>query len=268
MSEDMNKPLTDLISLTIDGQEIEAEEGQTIVQAAQKNGIYIPTLCALHADKENGLKHDLAPGTCRICTVKANGRTTAACTTPVSQGLVVENDTPELNDLRKTIVELLFVEGNHFCPACEKSGSCDLQALAYRYQMLAPRFHYAFAPRKVNADIPKLLWDGNRCILCRRCVLSIRTEEGEPLFAFANRGDKSTITVDTELIQDISEELAQQAMEICPVGAIIHKGKGFDTPFGKRKYDHRPIGSISSISSISSDMTCSSGENKTGGEKS
>jgi [NiFe] hydrogenase diaphorase moiety small subunit len=99
-------------------------------------------------------------------------------------------------------------------------------------------------------------------------VLSIRTEEGEPLFAFANRGDKSTITVDTELIQDISEELAQQAMEICPVGAIIHKGKGFDTPFGKRKYDHRPIGSISSISSISSDMTCSSGENKTGGEKS
>ncbi len=259
MSEDMNKPLTDLINLTIDGQEIQAEKGQTIVQAAQKNGIYIPTLCALHADKENGLKHDLAPGTCRICTVKANGRTTAACTTPVSQGLVVENDTPELNDLRKIIVELLFVEGNHFCPACEKSGSCDLQALAYRYQMLTPRFHYAFAPREVNADMPKLLWDGNRCILCRRCVLAIRTEEGEPLFVFANRGDKSTITVDTELIQDISEELAQQAMDICPVGAIIRKGKGFDTPFGQRKYDHSPIGS---------DTACSSGENKAGGEKS
>ncbi|CAK8715462.1 [NiFe] hydrogenase diaphorase moiety small subunit [Candidatus Electrothrix laxa] len=262
MNEDMNNPQTDFLSLTIDGQEIQAEKGQTIVQAAQKNGIYIPTLCALHADKENGLKHDLAPGTCRICTVKANGRTTAACTTPVSQGLVVENDTPELNDLRKTIVELLFVEGNHFCPACEKSGSCDLQALAYRYQMLAPRFHYAFAPREVNADSSKLLLDGNRCILCRRCVLSIRTDEGKPIFVFSNRGDKSRITMDPELIETISDELARQAMEICPVGAIIHKGKGFDTPFGKRKYDHRPIGSISP------DTTCSSGENTTGEEKS
>ena len=252
MNEDMNNPQTDSLSLTIDRQEIQAEKGQTIQQAAQKNGIYIPTLCALHADQQNGLQHDLAPGTCRICTVKANGRTTAACTTPVSQGLVVENDTPELNDLRKTIVELLFVEGNHFCPSCEKSGSCDLQALAYRYQMLAPRFHYAFAPREVNADSPQLLLDGNRCILCRRCVLAIRTEKGQPLFVFANRGDKSRITMDTELIHDISEELAQQAMEICPVGAIIRKEKGFDIPFGQRKYDHSPIGSISL------DTTCSS----------
>ncbi|MCI5167540.1 MAG: NADP oxidoreductase [Candidatus Electrothrix sp. GM3_4] len=231
------------LSLTIDGQEIRAEEGQTILQAARQNGIYIPTLCALHAEQKNGLQHDLAPGTCRICTVKANGRTTAACTTPVAQGLTVENDTPELNDLRKTIVELLFVEGNHFCPACEKSGSCDLQALAYRYQMLSPRFRYAFTSREVNADSSKLLLDGNRCILCRRCVLSIRTDEGKPIFVFSNRGDKSTITVDPELIETISDELARQAMEICPVGAIILKGKGFDIPLGKRKYDHNPIGS-------------------------
>lgn len=246
MSGDMNKPLNDALTLTIDGQEIQAKQGRTIVQAAHDNGIYIPTLCALHADKENGLEHDLAPGTCRICTVKVNGRPMAACTTPVAQGLVVENDTPELNDLRKTIVELLFIEGNHFCPACEKSGSCDLQALAYRYQMLSPRFHYVFSPREVNAESPKLLFDRDRCILCRRCVLAIRTEDGKQLFGFTKRGDKSGIIMDEELVKNISEEQARQAMHICPVGAIIRKEKGFDTPFGQRKYDHHPIGSISS----------------------
>jgi [NiFe] hydrogenase diaphorase moiety small subunit len=238
---------SETITLSIDGQEIQAEAGQTILQAARKNGIYIPTLCALHADKENGLESDIAPGTCRICTVKVNGRTMAACTTPVAQGFVVENDTEELNDLRKTIVELLFVEGNHFCPSCEKSGSCDLQALAYRYQMLSPRFRYAFSSREVNAESPKLLFDRNRCILCRRCVLAIRTEDGKQFFGFTKRGDKSGIIMDEELVRNISEEQAQQAMHICPVGAIIRKGKGFDTPLGQRKYDHRPIGS---------DMTC------------
>jgi len=234
----MNNTLT----LTIDDCEIEAQKGQTIFQAARQNGIYIPTLCALHADKENGLEQDIAPGTCRICTVKVNGRPMAACTTPVAQGLAVENDTAELNDLRKTIIELLFVEGNHFCPSCEKSGSCDLQALAYRYKMLSPRFRYAFSGREVKADLPKLLLDRNRCILCRRCVLALHTPEGKPLFVSTNRGDKSTIAVDNELIGQITDELAQQAMDICPVGAIIRKEKGFDIPLGQRKYDHRPIG--------------------------
>ncbi len=258
MSTGTDNTLTAPLTLTIDGQEIQAEKGQNIVEAGQQNGYDFPTLCALHADQQNGLKHDIAPGTCRICTVKANGRTTAACTTPVSQGLVVENDTAELNDLRKTIVELLFVEGNHFCPACEKSGSCDLQALAYRYQMLSPRFRYAFTSREVNAESPKFLLDHNRCILCRRCVLAIRTDEGKPIFIFINRGDKSRITMDPELIETISDEQARQAMEICPVGAIILKGKGFDTPFGQRKYDHSPIGS---------DMACSCSSGETTGEE-
>ncbi len=243
--------MSEFLSFTLDGQEIRAEKGQTILQAARQNEIYIPTLCALYADQHDELHNDIDPGTCRICTVKVNGRTMAACTTPAAQGLIVENDTPELNDLRKTIVEMLFVEGNHFCPACEKSGNCDLQAFAYRYQMLVPRFHYAFAPREVNADPPRILLDGNRCILCKRCVEAIRTDAGEPLFAFTNRGDKSTVTVDAELAANITDELAQKAMEICPVGAIIRKGRGFATPLGKRKYDHRPIGS---------DTVCSSAE--------
>ena len=223
------------VTFTIDGREITGRQGQSIVQAARQSGVYIPTLCYMH--------DLLAPGTCRICTVKVNGRPTSACTTPVMQGSVVENDTPELNELRKTIVEMLFVEGNHFCPACEKSGNCDLQALAYRFQMLVPRFDYSFSQRQIHAAPPKLMLEHNRCVLCRRCVQAIRTEDGQPLFAFTNRGNKTAIKIDTALAATISDELAQQAMDICPVGAILRKEKGFDIPIGQRKYDHQPIGS-------------------------
>ncbi|WP_417909487.1 2Fe-2S iron-sulfur cluster-binding protein [Candidatus Electronema sp. PJ] len=231
--------MSETVTFTIDGREITASIGQTIVQAARQHGIYIPTLCYLH--------DVVAPGTCRICTVKVNGRTTSACTTHALQGIVVENDTPELNEMRKAIVEMLYVEGNHFCPSCEKSGMCELQALAYRFQIFAPRFDYSFSQRSINAFSPKLLIDYNRCVLCRRCVQAIRTEDGTPLFAFTNRGNKTSITIDLELAAKMSDEQAQKAMNICPVGAIIHKEQGFITPIGQRKYDHQPIGS---------DITC------------
>ena len=123
------------IKFTIDGKECAAKQGQTIVEAAKDNGIYIPVLC--HFD---GLK---PAGTCRICTVKVGGRNMAGCTTPVTEGMVIEAMTDELEDMRKAIVEMLFVEGNHMCPTCEKSGNCELQALGYRYTMMVPRFPYS-----------------------------------------------------------------------------------------------------------------------------
>jgi len=226
--------MSDTVKFTIDGKECTGAKGQTIVEAAKDNGVYIPTLC---------LFEGVAPtGTCRICTVKVNGRPMAACTTPVAEGQRVENDTPELAEIRKEIIEMLFVEGNHFCPSCEKSGSCELQALAYRFQMMAPRYEYEFSRRELDATPPKLLLERNRCILCKRCVKSIRTADGKALFAFSNRGNKATIEIDDELASQMTDELAQTAMDTCPVGAIIRKEKGFDTPIGKRKYDKKPIG--------------------------
>lgn len=227
--------MSETIKFTIDGKECTGRPGQTIVEAARDNGVYIPVLCWLDG---------IAPtGTCRICTVNIGGRPMAACTTPVTDGMVIENDTPELTDMRKTIVELLFVEGNHFCPSCEKSGNCELQALAYRYRMMAPRFEYEFSRREIDATPPKLLIERNRCILCKRCVKGIFTDDGKALFAVSNRGCKAEINIDDTLAETMSDELAQKAMDICPVGAIIRKGKGFDTPIGKRKYDTQPIGS-------------------------
>ncbi len=227
--------MSETIKFTIDGKACTAEAGQTILQAATANGVYIPALCYFE-----GIG---ATGTCRICTVMVNGRPMAACTTPVAEGLKVENDTAEIQEMRKTIIEMLFVEGNHFCPACEKSGNCELQALAYRYQMMAPRFEYEFSQREIDASSPKLLIERNRCILCKRCVKSLFTKDGKALFAIANRGCKSTINLEHGVAAEIDDEMAQRAMDLCPVGAIIRKEKGFDTPIGQRKYDKQPIGS-------------------------
>lgn len=223
------------IKFKIDGKLCTAESGQTIVEAAKNNGVFIPTLC--HYE---GLK---PAGTCRLCTVKVGGRNMAACCSPVSDGMVVENMTPEIEDMRKAIVEMLFVEGNHMCPTCEKSGNCELQALAYRYKMLVPRFPYLWPNRDVDASSPKLLLETNRCIQCLRCVRGITTDDGRHIFGMVNRGDRTSIKIDPELAEAMSDELAEKAMKICPVGAIIRKEVGFKIPIGKRRFDSAPIGS-------------------------
>ena len=223
------------MKFTIDGKEYEGVKGQLLVDVAAENGVYIPVLCHWKGVKP--------AGSCRICSVKVNGRFMAACTTPVEADMKVENNTEELLDIRKAIVEMLFVEGNHFCPACEKSGNCDLQALGYKYQMMVPRFPYAFERRELDASAPKIFLEKNRCIFCKRCVRMIKDEKGRSYFAFKGRGKHLEITIDRKLAATMSEENAKKAMEICPVGCILRKEVGFSTPIGQRKYDHVPIGS-------------------------
>jgi len=223
------------IKFTIDGKACTAKNGQTIVEAAKKSRIYIPVLC--HFD---GLK---PAGTCRICTVKVGGRFMAACTTPVTEGMVVENDTPELQEMRKQIIEMLFVEGNHMCPMCEKSGNCELQALGYRYKMMVPRFPYLWPKRSVIADTPKIYLDRNRCVQCLRCVRDVKTSDGKNVFGVTMRGGKAIISIDKKLAAALSEEAALKAMNQCPVGCILRKEIGYKIPIGQRKFDTKPIGS-------------------------
>ncbi|MBD3344443.1 MAG: 2Fe-2S iron-sulfur cluster binding domain-containing protein [Chitinivibrionales bacterium] len=227
--------MSDTLTFTIDGKECTARPGQNIVDAAKENGVYIPILCHFEG---------LTPaGTCRICTVKVNGKCMAACTTEVAEGMAVENETPEINDMRKVILEMLLVEGNHFCPACEKSGDCELQAMAYRYKIMAPRFKFTFKPRKLDASNSKLILERNRCIFCKRCIRGVLTEDGKHVFAFTKRGSEIDINIDKELAAKITDEMAQEAMDMCPVGSIIRKEQGFAKPIGARKYDSKPIGS-------------------------
>jgi [NiFe] hydrogenase diaphorase moiety small subunit len=230
--------MSDTFAVTLDGREIQARPGQTLIEAADAAGHYIPRLCH---------KPGLEPfGGCRICTVKANGRTVSACTYPASPGMVVESDTEELNTHRKVLLEMLFVEGNHFCMSCEKSGSCELQALGYRFGIAAPRFDYQFPAREVDASHPDILVDHNRCILCARCVRTSRDLDRKEVFGFVGRGPHKKIAVSSGArLRDTDADVTDQALDACPVGALLRKRVGFAVPVGRRPYDRVPIGSAS-----------------------
>jgi [NiFe] hydrogenase diaphorase moiety small subunit len=221
---------------TLDGRQVPAKPGETIIEAADAAGVYIPRLCH---------KPGLQPhGGCRICTVKANGRMVAACTFPASDGMIVESDTEELNAHRSILLEMLFVEGNHFCMFCEKSGNCELQALGYRFAIAAPRFPLQFPVRGVDASHPDVLIDGNRCILCARCVRTSRDLDKKNVFGFVGRGPRKRLAVSSGTrLRDTEANVTDLALESCPVGALLKKRVGFAVPVGRRLYDKTPIGS-------------------------
>jgi len=223
------------VTLKIDGVEIQATPGSTILEAADRAGVYIPRLC-----KAEGLK---PRGSCRVCTVLVNGRPQPACVQPVADGMVVENDTPALREHRRRLIEMLFVEGNHFCPFCEKSGQCELQALAYRFGITAPRYPYLFPVRDVDATHPDVLLDRNRCVLCGRCVNASRDADGKTVFEFVGRGPGKRLAVNARAGLGATKLGAQdRATEVCPVGCIVKKRIGYAVPIGQRKFDRRPIG--------------------------
>jgi len=227
------------ITFNIDGKVCTAKHGQTILQAALDNGVYIPNLC--HYER-------LKPaGACRLCSIKSAGRYMAACHTPVSDGMIIENMTDELEDMRKAIIEMLFVEGYHLCPSCEKSGNCELQAMGYRYRMLVPRFPYLWPERQIDATPAKIFHDAARCIKCKRCVRGLADKNGFSFFNLVNKGIKTRIKMDASIISELSDAQAEKAMKLCPVGAILRKETGFTQPFGTRKFDAKPIGGSDSI---------------------
>ncbi len=224
------------ITLTIDGKEIHARLGQSILEAAEEAGVYIPRLCWMK---------ELSPsGSCRVCTVRVNGRTQSACTQPVARGMVVENDTEELRTLRRNLIDMLFVEGNHFCMFCEKSGDCELQALAYRFGITAPEYPFFFPERELDASHPEIFVDRNRCVLCGRCVRASEELDGKRVFGFVERGPAKRIAVNSEgRLGETDAEAGDRAVAACPTGSLLVKRVGYVVPLGQREFDHQPIGS-------------------------
>ena len=155
----------------------------------------------------------------------------------------VENRSAELDDKRRTLLQMLFVEGNHFCPSCEKSGNCKLQATAYELKMMSPHFDHFFPDRPVDASHPDLLLDFNRCILCELCVRASRDVDGKNVFAISGRGIKTHLIVNspTGRLADTEMTLTDRAAGVCPVGVILPKRHGFAQPIGQRSYDKLPI---------------------------
>jgi len=228
--------MSDEITLKVNGKEMKAPAGKTILEVADSAGVYIPRLC-YHPDVK-------PHGSCRVCTVKVNGRFMAACTTPAENNMDIVTDDAELLDFRRAVIEMLFVEGNHFCMFCEMSGKCELQAIAYRLGILAPRYPYQFPSRDVDASHPKILLDRNRCIQCGRCVQTSRDIDGKHVFELVERGSHTRIAVNAEAkLSDTDLDVTDKAVSVCPVGAILVKDTAFRVPIDQRKYDHEPIGS-------------------------
>lgn len=208
------------LHLTVNDTEIEALEGESVLQAARRNGIDIPTLCNLE-----GLS---VWGACRMCVVEVAGQhgLRPACATGVVEDMEVWTDTPRLKGHRKAILELLFAEGNHVCAVCVANGDCELQDRAVDAGMDHVRFEYQAPLRPVDASHPKYIFDPNRCIICTRCVRVCTEIEGAHVWDVASRGHQAYLV--TDLGQPWGESTSctwcGKCVASCPTGALAYQG--------------------------------------------
>ncbi len=222
------------ITITIDGKKIKTKAGQNLVKAAQENDIFIPSLCYYeHIDPPLG--------TCRVCTCNVDGVSSPACMEKTAEGMVVEVHTEDLKNTRQAIVEMMFSEGNHFCPGCEKSGNCDLQHMGYEMGVYRSRFPHLFKDRLIDFNPKRMVIEHNRCVKCRRCIEEIVTKDNQRVFSSCHRGNETIVGIDYALEAKLSDEEALHAMSICPTGAILVKGKSFIKPFGDRRFDMQSV---------------------------
>ena len=231
-------------SFMLDEQRIPFQDGQTVMEAARAAGVYIPHLC---------FNPDFTPhGSCRVCLVKINGRAQASCTTPAVAGQVVQSETEELREIRRGILQMMFVEGNHVCPACEKSGACQLQAVAYYVGMLAPHYTHFYPHRAVDASHPDAMIDYNRCILCELCVRASRDIDGKNVFAVQGRGITAHLVINTPSgkLGATTFSIADKAAQVCPTGAILIKNRGYETPIGRRLYDRQSVNVVGDVAQL------------------
>jgi [NiFe] hydrogenase diaphorase moiety small subunit len=225
----------------LDGKDIPFENGDTIMDAALRAGEYIPHLCH---------NPEFTPhGSCRVCVVNANGREISACTQPAMEDMEVDNSSDEIMSHRRALLQMLFVEGNHVCPGCEKSGACQLQAVAYYTNMLSPHFTHFFPQRTVDASHADIAIDFNRCILCELCVRASRDADHKNVFAIDGRGINSHLVINSPSgkLGDSNFAATDKAAHVCPVGAILPKHRAYDRPIGERLYDKQPISIVGDV---------------------
>ena len=213
-------------TLQIDGQEVSARSGQTILEVAREHDIDIPTLCHLE-----GLSD---VGACRLCLVEIKGsnKLLPACVTTVFEGMEVSTHTERLQKHRHMILELLFAERNHICSVCVANGHCELQALAQDQGLTHISLPYRNPELTVDASLERLTVDHNRCILCTRCVRVCAEIEGAHVWDVMGRGINSIVITDLHDNWGSSScTRCGKCVQVCPTGALFDKSKvGSDHP--------------------------------------
>ncbi|OGO28861.1 MAG: hypothetical protein A2136_05910 [Chloroflexi bacterium RBG_16_54_11] len=207
------------VRLSIDGKSIEAPEGARLLDVARGYGLTIPTLC---------FHRDLTPtGNCRICVVEVQGQRflTAACVTNVWEGMVVQTNTERVIKSRRLTLEMMLANHPQDCLVCDSSGACELQDLAYDYQVEVPSWGSKGSRFPVDSDPnPFVRVDFNKCILCRRCVLACAEVQGRFVWGVAKRGfeEKIVAGADTTMLEARCESCGQ-CSAYCPTGALSDK---------------------------------------------
>lgn len=209
-----------VVTLKIDDHDIGARETDSILDVARANGIRIPSLCYLE-----GLS---TWGACRLCVVEIEGqsRPASACSTTVTEGMVVRTNSDRLKRYRRMILELLFAERNHVCSVCVSNGHCELQDLAAECGMDHVRVPYRNAPYQVDSSHATFRVDHNRCVLCTRCVRVCDEIEGAHTWDVMGRG------IECEVITDLNQPWGEsdsctscgKCVQVCPTGALVKKG--------------------------------------------
>ncbi len=220
------------VTLTIDGRQVTAEKGKTVLQAAIESGIRIPYYCY-----HPGLGID---GSCRVCIVKIDKmpKLQTSCSSLVAEGMVVSTETPEVVDARASVFEFLLINHPLDCPVCDKGGECPLQDFSYSFGPNESRMEFSrrvFDGEGVRADVdfgPTLMLNRNRCILCTRCVRFMREVDTDAQISVVDRGYVSEIATFQE--EGVHSLLSGNLMDVCPVGAITTK----DYRFKSRPWDN------------------------------
>ena len=206
------------INLTIDDQKVTVPEGTTILQAAKQAGIDIPTLCFLKDINE--------VGDCRMCIVEVEGRKgfATSCIQKVEEGMVVHTHTPNVLEARHVILDLIISNHSKDCLTCTRSGNCELQVLATKFNVLNIEFEGERTEHKIDDLSPSIVRDFNKCILCRRCVAACKNVQEIGAIDCINRGFESCIsTVGDHSLNDVNCTFCGQCIEACPTGALHEK---------------------------------------------
>ncbi len=215
-----------IVNLTINNKKIQAQSGQTVLQAAKEAGINIPVLC----------HHPALPpaGACRICLVEIEKQRSLqpACTFPVSEGLVIQTHSPKVQEARKFSLELLLSDHPLDCMTCNVTGNCVLQDLAYEYNAKGERYKGIQHRYPVDTSNPFIQVDRNKCVLCGLCIRACKYANGVEAIGLVHRGFSAHIGFGADsTMQDSPCEFCGSCVEVCPVGALMPKmslGKGRD----------------------------------------
>ena len=210
--------MSKMIKLTIDGKEIEVSEGTTILEAARKVNIDIPTLCFLKDINE--------VGECRMCVVEVEGRRgfATSCIQKVEEGMIVHTNTPKVIEARRLVLDLILSNHERECLTCSRNGTCELQKLAQEFNLDEIEYKGERTQHEIDDLSPSIVRDFNKCVLCRRCVATCKKVQGVGAIDCANRGFTSCVsTAWNNSLANVNCTLCGQCIESCPVGALKEK---------------------------------------------